>query len=335
MEEISGRRHAVARMMWAVVAVVIVIAGAGVYVYYNGYTTGNNNTTNTTYRTGTTVPTNIILSGTTSAGFYKGQIVSFLYSRDYQCLPALSNYVTNQTEANSAVAHTMCEVAGGDKDALPNAAPVFILVPAYAGLSIFGVPALGATTQGYPVFNNNVVFTQCGAGIATSACSDHPPLIYSPYFSLVEQHLGIHQGLPAAFGGPLPEGVLPTPAHSHVVNYVGGPSIPWYVVTVLVFDPNVMPDGQTGQCHKWVNSNLTNPTGNCLNSFTAIQSALTTKTTATANANQTQDDPIYDTLGGVATQVAIPGVTLVSDTSATNTNLFLWFAANTNNPFSG
>jgi hypothetical protein len=306
------------------VAVIVVVAGSGAYIYYNSYYS----TSSAPVRTGTSVASNLILNGMVSGGFYKGQVVSFVYSQNYQCLPALSKFVTNQTEGTSAAAKTACEVAGGDNGALPNAAPVFILVPVYAGLSIFGVPALGATSQGYPVFNNNVVFTQCGAGGTTSACSDHPTLIYSPFFTATEQHLGIKNG----YGG-LPEGVLPTPAHSHVVDYTGGGSIPWYVVTVLVFDPNVMPDGQTGQCHQWVASDLSNPTGNCLTSFTALQNALTTKTSATANANRTQNDPVYDTLGGVSTQIAIPGVTMVTENSATNTNLFLWFAVNTNDPF--
>jgi hypothetical protein len=94
-----------------------------------------------------------------------------------------------------------------------------------------------------------------------------------------------------------------------------------------------MPDGQTGICHQWVNSNLTSPTANCLTSFSALETALTTKTSATAIANSTQNDPVYDTLGGVSTQIAIPGVTAVTENSATNTNLFLWFAVNSNNPF--
>ena len=328
MEKISNRRNAASKAIWAVVVVVIIIVGAGAYYYYSyGIgTTGNN----TTLRTGTSVPANIILNGSVSGGFYKGQVVSFAYSKDYQCLPALSNFVQNKTEASKAAAVTMCEVVGGNSTDLASSAPVFILVPAYAGLSVFGVPALGATSQGYPVFKGNVVFTQCGAGIAKSACLDHPKLIYSPFFTLVEQHLGIKTGYTPA---NLPEGVLPTPAHSHVIDYAGGPSIPWYVVTVLVFDPNIMPDGQTGVCHQQVNSNLTNPTGNCLTSFTALENALTAKTTATAIANSTQDDPIYDTFGGVHTQVLIPGVTAVTENSATNTNLFLWFAATTTDPF--
>jgi hypothetical protein len=326
MEEITKNRPAISRMVAAVAVIIVIVAGAGAYVYFTYYSAGGSSTT--TVRTGTTIPSSVILTGTISAGFYKGQIVEFTYSQQFQCLPALSKFATNQTEATAAAAKTACEVGGGDSTALPNAAPVFILVPAYAGLSIFGVTALGATSQGYPTFNSNAIFTQCGAGGTTSACSDHPTLIYSPLFTAVEQHIGIKTG----YGG-LPEGVLPTPAHDHIVNVVGGNSIPWDVIAVLVFDPNIMPDGQTGQCHQWVNSNLTSATGNCLTSFSALSNALTTKTTATANANATSNDPIYDTLGGVHTQVAIPGVTVVSDNSATNSNLFLWFAASSTNPF--
>jgi len=202
------------------------------------------------------------------------------------------------------------------------------LVPAYAGLSIFGVPALGATSQGFPVFNNQAIFTQCGAGGTVSACFDHPTYVYSTVFTSVEQHIGIKTG----YGG-LPEGVLPTPAHDHVVDYPGGSSIPWDVIAVLVFDPNIMPNGETGQCTAVVASDQSSPTANCLTSFSAIAKALTTQTTATANANMTQNNPIYDTLGGVKTQVAIPGVTTVSDSSPANTNLFLFFSASSTNPF--
>jgi hypothetical protein len=205
---------------------------------------------------------------------------------------------------------------------------VFILVPAFAGLSIFGVPALGANSQGYPVFNKIAIFTQCGAGGTISACADHPTLVYSSVFTTVEKHLGLKNG----YGG-LPEGVLPVPSHDHVVNYAGGTSIPWDVIAVLVFDPNVMPDGATGQCHQWVTSDLSNPTANCLTSFNALANALTTSTSATANANVTQNNPIYDTLGGVKTQIIIPGVTTVSDTSPANTNLFLYFNVQSTNPF--
>lgn len=60
---------------------------------------------------------------------------------------------------------------------------------------------------------------------------------------------------------------------------------------------------------------------------------MNTKTTATANANATQNDPIYDTFGGVPTQVLIPGVTIVSENSPANSNLFLFFSVNPQNPY--
>jgi hypothetical protein len=200
VKNLGNDRTAASNAIWAVVAVIIIMAGAGAYVYYTNYSGG----TTPSFRTGTTVASNVILTGQTSGGFYKGQIVSFAYSQYYQCLPALSKFATNQTEANAASAKTTCEVGGGNATALPNALPVFILIPVYAGLSIFGVPALGAASQGYPVFNNNLVFTQCGAGGSTSACFDHPTLLYSPFFTAVEQHLGINTGTAGFLRGSYP-----------------------------------------------------------------------------------------------------------------------------------
>jgi hypothetical protein len=306
-------------------SLVIILLATGAYAYLTPPHTSNNSSTFSIQN----VPASMILNGTTSAGFFNSQLVSFGYTAEFTCTPALAKYASNQTEAAKAIQVTSCEVGGGNSSAVANTVPVFILVPAFAGLSIFGVPSLGATSQGYPTFDGQLVFTQCGAGGTVSACSDHPKVLYSPDFTLVEQHLGIKAGI---FG--LPEGVLPTPAHDHVVDYEGGPSIPWDVITVLVFDPNIMPDGSTGQCHQAVASNLTSPTHNCLTSFAALAAALTTKTTANANANKTQNDPIYDTFGGVSTQVLIPGVTMVTDNSPTNTNLFLYFKVQAANPYS-
>lgn len=307
-----------------VVVAIIIVAAAGYYFFTLSTTTSSSTTS-----TGTLVPTSRILTGLISGGFYNSQVVTFGYSQNYTCLPTLIKlFTSNSTETSKAAASTPCGVGAGDSKAVASAAPVFILVPAYAGLSIFGVPALGATSQGYSAFNGNVIFTQCGAGGTTSSCADHPTLVYSPLFTAVEQFLGIKGG----YGG-LPEGVLPVPSHSHVVNYVGGTSIPWDVITVLVFDPNIMPDGATGKCQKVVASELSNPTGNCLTSFSALSSALTTTTTATANANKSQSNPIYNALGGVKTQIVIPGVSVVSDNSPTNTNIFLYFNVQNKNPF--
>jgi hypothetical protein len=237
----------------AVVAVLIVMLVVGIAAYIQfgtgTSTSSSSSSVNTPFSlqasssTTSLFPASMIMNGTTSAGFFNAGLVSFKYTQGFDCTPALSNYASNQTEANLAVAKTACEVGGGNSTALASSAPVFILVPAYAGLSIFGVPALGATSQGFPTFNNQAIFTQCGAGGTVSACFDHPSLVYSPVFTSVEQHISIKTG----YGG-LPEGVLPTPAHDHVVDYTGGSSLPWDVIAVLVFDPNIMPNGETGQC---------------------------------------------------------------------------------------
>ncbi len=328
MENVSRRPAISTMLLVGVVVVLIVVAAGAYYVITNPTTSHSTSSTHSTTSEANTVSPAMILNGLTSAGFYKGQIISFMYTQPQTCTPALSTYVTNQTQANLIAAKTTCEVGAGDRTAVGGAFPVFIAVPAFAGLSIFGVPALGATSQGYAMFNNHLIFTQCGAGGSTSKCSDHPTYIYSTYFTAVEQHLNINSG----YGG-LPEGVLPTPSHSHIVDYIAGPSIPWDVITVLVFDPNIMPDAATGLCTKVVNSNLTSPTANCLTSFDALTAAMTTKSSANAIANATQSNPIYTTLGGPSTQVIIPGVSIVNETSPTNTNLFLYFSVVSSNPY--
>lgn len=299
----------------------LVVAASGFYLY----STSKGSTITTTV-TNTLVSTSLVqeLKG---GGFVDGNVTTFGYTQNYVCTPAGTAFINN-AEAQNATKVTTCIVGAGNRTAVAGAFPVFVLVPAFAGLSNFGVSQLGASSQGYPVFNGLTIVTQCGGGGSASACPDHPTYLYSPDFTLVEQHLGIKSGV---FG--LPEGVLPTPAHDHIAGFDTQTSIPWYVVAVLVFDPNVFPNAVTGQCTKWVNSNLTSPTANCLTSFSALQSAMNTKTTATANANMTQSDPIYSTFGGVPTQALIPGVTVVSENSGTNTNLFIFFSVTTQNPY--
>lgn len=318
-----------------VVLVLLIIAASGFYLYSSKSAT---TTTETSFLTSTSVLTSTEISTTTatvsgtaiaslrSDGFVNGNLTTFDYTQQYVCTPAITTFV-NTTEAANATKVTTCLVGAGKSSALSGAFPVFVLVPAFAGLSNFGVTALGATSQGYPVFNGQPVVTQCGAGGSPSACPDHPTYLYSPDFTAVEQHLGIKAGV---FG--LPEGVLPTPSHDHVAGYNFPGGIPWYGVVVLVFDPNIFPNAITGQCAAVVNSNLTAPTGNCLNSFSALTAAMDTHTTATAAANSTQNDPIYDTFGGVSAQVLIPGVTIVSNSSPANSNLFLYFSVAPANP---
>jgi hypothetical protein len=333
----TENRIAISTTVFAAVTIVLIIVAAAGYGLYA--TKSSTSMTETTTATTTEVMTSTatmtgssssssVLQTLKSGGLLNANTVSFGYTQEYQCTPSLTTFGFNATEAAAAAKATGCDVGAGNSTAVSNALPVFVLVPAYAGLSIFGVASLGASAQGYPVFDNQTIATQCGAGGTGAACPDHPTYIYSPDFTLVEQHIGIHNGV---FG--LPEGVLPTPSHDHVVGYNGTQSIPWYMVTVLVFDPNIMPNAITGQCTQVVQSNLPNPTGNCLNSLSAIQAAMGTKSSATANANATQSNPIYGTFGGVPTQVLVPGVTAIAETSAANSNLFLYFNVVSENPY--
>jgi hypothetical protein len=308
----------------AVTIVLLIVAGSGLYLY----STASGTTTNITQVRTTTAVSTSLVEQLKSGGFVDGNLTTFGYTQNYVCTPAGTAFINN-AEAQAAAKVTTCIVGAGNRTAVSGAFPVFVLIPAFAGLSVFGPTQLGASSQGYPIFNNQVIVTQCGAGGTAAACPDHPTYLYSPDFTLVEQHIGINNGV---FG--LPEGVLPTPSHDHIAGFDTNDSIPWYVVAVLVFDPNIFPNAITGQCAQVVNSNLTSATGNCLTSFTALSQAMNTKTTATANANSTQNDPIYDTFGGVGAQVLIPGVTIVSETSGANTNLFLYFNVTPENPLS-
>ncbi|WP_061997257.1 hypothetical protein [Sulfolobus acidocaldarius] len=289
-----------------------------------------------------------------SGAFYNGQVITFQYTAQFMCTPPATTFFPNET--NQSKAAMGCEVGAGNISAFPkNAAPVFVLVPAFAGLSIFGPTQLNATPQGFPTFTYNnvtyVITTQCGAAGTMTACPDHMTYIYSPAFTAVEQALGIKNGV---FN--LPEGVLPTPAHDHLVTFTTNQSIPWYIVVVLVFDPNIFPNpitGQcqaivpsnttnptavvlvfdpnifpnpiTGQCQAIVPSNTTNPTANCLNNIQALENAMMTYDSAVGMANA--KNPIWTTLVNTDLQVVVPGITSPSQLmSATNSNMVLYFS---------
>jgi hypothetical protein len=333
--KIQHERTAISSTIFAVVTILLlIVAAAGFYLYSTKSATASTTTvTATTTATTTATMTTTAISSSLvqqlkSGGFVDGNLTTFGYTSNYLCTPAITTLLNN-AESQAASSVTTCIVGAGNRTAVSGAFPVFVLIPAYAGLSNFGVTQLGSSAQGYPIFNKQVIVTQCGGGGSASACPDHPTYLYSPDFTAVEEHLGIKTGV---FG--LPEGVLPTPAHDHIAGFDTNTSIPWYVVAVLVFDPNIFPNAITGQCSQMVDSNLTSATGNCLTSFNALSAAMNTKTTATSNANATQNDQIYDTFGGIPTQVFIPGVTIVSEQSGANTNLFLYFNVTPNNPFS-
>ncbi|BDB98620.1 hypothetical protein SACC_16370 [Saccharolobus caldissimus] len=216
--------------------------------------------TSTSTVTVTTTTTQVVTKPVTvnaSGAFLNGQVITFIYTSQFMCTPNATVFFPNAV--NQSKVTMGCEVGAGNISAFPKGAePVYVLVPAFAGLSIFGVKQFGATPLGFPTFKYDnqtyVILTQCGAALTPTACPDHMSLIYSPAFTAVEQYLGIKNGV---FG--LPEGVLPTPAHSHLVTFSTNQSIPWYIVVVLVFDPNIFPNPITGQCQAIVPSNLTNP----------------------------------------------------------------------------
>lgn len=323
-------------MAYSLVALIIgliigalVIASTGIgssakvsYVNHTVYV--NNTKTVTQYVNKTTTMSYPIM-----ASFLGGNVISTTYTRNYTCGPNLSAFFVNQSSA-SKIANG-CEVGAANvSDYPPGTAPLYVLVPTYAGLSIFGVPALGASSQGYSTFTyNNITYvipTDCGASGSPSGCMDHPLYTYSPVFTAVEDSLNITKGV---FG--LPEGVLPLPSHDHLLNFETNTSIPWDVVVVLVNDPNIMPNPQTGQCTQIVPSNQSSPIGNCLNTMTALRNAMTTQDSAVGLSNK--NNPIWNTLGKPMEQVIVPGATTPNTLgSVANTNIILYFNATSNYP---
>ncbi|BAB66667.1 hypothetical protein [Sulfurisphaera tokodaii] len=339
-------KRAVSNIVFAgVVIVLIIIAAIGFALYATKKpstvtttsissltVTQTSTTTSTVTQTSTQTVTQTTTQTTTvvrpitvnaSGAFYDGQVITFLYTAQFMCTPNATVFFPNAV--NQSKVAMGCEVGAGNISAFPKgAAPVFVLVPAFAGLSIFGVQSLGATPQGFPVFKYNgenyTIYTQCGAALTPTACPDHMSLIYSPAFTIVEQYLGIKNGV---FG--LPEGVLPTPAHDHLVTFTTNTSIPWYIVVVLVFNPNIFPNPITGQCQQIVPSNQTDPTQYCLNSISALEQAMQTYDSAVATANA--NNPIWLALGKPGLDVVVPGITSPSQLfSATNSNMVLFFS---------
>jgi hypothetical protein len=103
---------------------------------------------------------------------------------------------------------------------------------------------------------------------------------------------------------------------------------------VLVFDPNIFPNAVTGQCSQLVPSNQANSTANCLNTYSALQRALTTSDSASDNANCNYGaNPIYEALGQPPTQVVVPGDMTVPSLVNPNTNLVLFFSVYNYNPY--
>ena len=253
-----------------------------------------------------------------AGAFYNGSVITYNYTGSYSCYPPLGSIIQNAT-SNETDYPCYAGIASNSSQALPD----WILVPAYAGMSIFGANS----TNGMPVFRNSTVYVNCGAGNSPSMCPSDPKFVYSPDFAKIENLTGGH-----SFDG-LPNGVMTLPAHSHLVNNTfHNDPIPWYVVIVYVFDPNIMPNATNGKCTQVVPSNRSNPEGDCLTSLKAIKRAMQANDNATSNANIC--NPVWDAMGKPTTEVYIPNDTLQSEVGNPNTNIIVPFAAKSSDFYS-
>lgn len=283
-------------------------------------------TTNSSVPQTTTIPVTLPVPGMGGA-FQNGQVVHFATTAPSNCTSTISALYNNYPEAVNALAATNCEIGVGINTA--GMSPQYMISPAFAGLSIYGQVGWNSTPQGYPTFNKTVIVTSCGASTSPSNCSatSTTKYFYSPGASVFEKTLGYTNGV---FG--LPEGVMAKPAHDLLIGAnVGQTLTETYLVRVAVFDPNIFPNATTGQCRQWVASNLTNPTGNCLNNIAALARALNTTDTAVANANK--NNILFLTKGIPSYQATITVYTIVNGTAvgtttknvnASNTNVVKW-----------
>ncbi len=322
----------------ATAAVLLVIAGIGFGLYgTQAPRTITSTVTSTTTSTGTTTFVSTQTSTVTQTqatkarigvvgGFLDGKVVAFEFYTHFECKPDVSQLFSDQKEAQDAAKVTPCEV--GAPGTFPsNAIPVWGLVPAFAGLSIFGVPTFGATPEGFPTYNGMTILTDCTGMGSSHPCPDHPPLFYSPVNVMIEKSMNITNGIMG-----LPEGVVPFPAHSHIVDTdAGQQDIPWNAIGVFVFDPNILPNPATGRCEQIVPSSLSNATANCLTSTAALQAAMTATNGAIADANA--KNPIWLALGKPLTQVVIAGATDSSQYRNANSNIDVPFAVKDYNPY--
>lgn len=229
---------------------------------------------------GSLMASNVVMA---SAGFQGGNVVTLNYTNTTTaCSPSMASIYQGYQEAQNASATTSCEIGVGTTIPV-NSFPTFLLVPSFAGLSIFGFTSWNSTASGYPTFNGITIVTDCGAAGTASSCPETPNSIknyYSPTISSWEKTLGITKGI---YG--LPQGVMPNSARDLLVpgSAKAGPT---YLVRVAVYDPNIFPNATTGKCTQWVASNLTNATGNCLTTRSALARALVTSDSAVALANK-------------------------------------------------
>lgn len=295
----------------------IVVAGVGYGLYY----------------TAVSKPAAKTRIGVTG-GFFNGQVVTFQFYETFSCTPSITQLFPSDANATAAATVTACE-AGKPGTFPSNVEPVWGMSPAFAGLSIFGITSFGATSDGFPTYNGTTIFTDCTGMGSTHKCPDHPPLFYSPIIVAVETYLNASRKGMTVGTTTLPEGVMPFPAHTHIIDTdAGGQDIPWNAIAVFVFDPNIFPNPATGKCAQTVASNLTSPTSNCLTSIAALQAAMGTSDTAVSTANA--KNPIWLALGldkMPPVQVVIAGATSAMQYRNANSNVDVPFSVTDTNPY--
>jgi hypothetical protein len=216
-----------------------------------------------------------------STAIQNGSVVVLGNTASSNCTSTPALLYQNFTDAVAASAVTDCEIGIGFSS-VAGLSPYYMLNPAFAGLSMYGTVMWNATDSGYPVFRNETIVTTCGASGTPTGCNSTKKYFYSYTSSAWETQMGITSGVMG-----LPEGVLPRPAHDILLPSSIGPTpVVSYLVRVWVFDPNIFPNPVTGRCMQLVASNLSNPTGNCLNSTAALSRAIATTSTAVVAANK-------------------------------------------------
>jgi hypothetical protein len=270
--------------------------------------------TNNTVSAATVSPT---VNTSYSPAFQNGTIVTLVTYSNSTCLPSLSVLYPGSSQAANASKVTNCEVGTPVNETV--ALPRWNLLPAFAGPSIYGLVSWGATPSGYPTFNGNVIVTQCGASNTPSSCSvTKASYFYSPKQAALEQSLGIYNGI-----NGWPEGVLPNPANDKVLPLnKTSMETPSYLVRIAVYDPNIFPNATTGKCTQVAASSLSNPTGNCLTSLSAIRAALVTTDNAIAVINS--NNLLWQNSGKPTTQItwlSSLNLTATARLNSSNTNL--------------
>lgn len=271
-------------------------------------------------------------NGVQITAFQNGNTVSLVYFDNFTCIPAPTAVYMNSSESVNATAVTACEFGSSTGVNMTGSIPRWGLIPAFAGLSVYGYAAYGSAPLGYPTYNGQTIFTECAAGMTSKACIRRPTYIYSPITSAIEQGVNISNGI-----NGLPEGVLPNAARDLLVSpKKNGTVSRSYEVRVWVFDPNIFPDPATGKCMQVAPSSLADPTAHCLTSVTALQAAISTNDTAISAINA--NNILWKVAGRPDTQVVILAAVLLpgnstnpqfgvqqsEDINLSNTNLFTW-----------